>query len=226
MQKNSIWKIIQIASVLILAATVYLHLTGRIDVPDNNVEASKTETTTKQKERAVSSKKTKAKASASDASKTSESSSAEVNKDPDYWKNPSEKKPYPQLEAEDTLEVSVAKQRVYIKRGDQVLYTMLCSTGSGGVQATPTGDYVIEPERGETFLNSYSGEGANYWVSWKGHGLYLFHSVPIDEDGNYIVKEAQELGKKANSHGCIRLSVADAKWLYENAVTGMKVVIK
>ena len=39
----------------------------------------------------------------------------------------------------------------------------------------------------------------------------LLHSVPIDASGDYIEEEAEELGQKANSHGCIRLTVADAK---------------
>jgi lipoprotein-anchoring transpeptidase ErfK/SrfK len=141
------------------------------------------------------------------------------------WRNPSEKKAYPTLQEGDWIDVSLTKQRVKIMREDQVLYTMICSTGSGGDRATPTGTYAIQGERGETFFNQSSGEGANYWVSWKDHGIYLFHSVPIDSSGNYIEKEAEELGKKANSHGCIRLTVADAKWFYEHALYGMKVVI-
>ena len=46
------------------------------------------------------------------------------------------------------------------------------------------------------FFNESSGEGANYWVSWKDHGVYLFHSVPIDASGDYIEEEAEELGQK------------------------------
>ena len=49
--------------------------------------------------------------------------------------------------------------------------------------------------------------------------------MPTDENGNYITSEAKKLGKKASSHGCVRLSVADAKWLYNNVTTGTKVVI-
>lgn len=141
------------------------------------------------------------------------------------WRAPSESKPYPTLQASDWLKVSLTKQRTYLMRGEQVLYTMRCSTGSGGDRATPAGSYTIQPERGERFFNQASGEGANYWVSWKDHGVYLFHSVPIDRAGNYIASEAEELGQRANSHGCIRLSVADAKWLYSNVLTGMRVEI-
>lgn len=143
------------------------------------------------------------------------------------WKKPSQNKPYPDVNAHPDMwiKVSEAKQRVYLIDHGKTLYTMYCSTGSGGDRATPTGTYQIQSERGDHFFNQASGEGANYWVSWKDHGIYLFHSVPVDAQGNYIPSEAKELGKKANSHGCIRLSVPDAKWMYQNIKVGTKVVI-
>jgi lipoprotein-anchoring transpeptidase ErfK/SrfK len=61
-------------------------------------------------------------------------------------------------------------------------------------------------------------------VSWKGHGVYLFHSVIVDRQGNIIRSEALKLGHPA-SHGCIRLSLSDAKWVYEHIKAGTKVVI-
>lgn len=150
-------------------------------------------------------------------------SSSTKNEEPVDWQGPSENIPYPTLQTGDWVDVSIAQQRAYIKRGTTTLYTMLCNTGKDN--ATPIGEFVIEPERGDTFFNQNSGEGANYWVSFKNHGTYLFHSVPIDENGEYIVSEAEELGKEPISHGCIRLSIADAQWFYENAIEGMKVVI-
>ena len=178
------------------------------------------------KESAKESKKsTQAKSATEKSSETAQSSKAAGGTTAADWRHPSEDKPYPVLQAEDWIDVSLADQRVKIMRKDQVLYTMICSTGSGGDRGTPTGTYSIQGERGETFFNASSGEGANYWVSWKDHGVYLFHSVPIDASGKYIEKEAEELGQKANSHGCIRLTVADAKWFYEQALYGMKVVV-
>ncbi|AWP47112.1 L,D-transpeptidase [Levilactobacillus brevis] len=142
------------------------------------------------------------------------------------WRQPSENKAYPNLKQHPDawLDVNTSKQRVYIRHGQQILYTMYCSTGVGK-NKTPHGTYHIQAERGKFFYNQGSGEGARYWVSWKDHGIYLFHSVPTDADGNYIKKEAEELGKTAASHGCVRLSVADAKWVYNHVPYGMKVVI-
>ena len=143
------------------------------------------------------------------------------------WREPSESKAYPDLTQHPNawLDVNTSKQRVYIKDGSRVLYTMYCSTGTGKENGTPHGTFYIQAERGKFFYNQSSGEGAKYWVSWKDHGVYLFHSVPTDKNGNYIKSEAEELGKTAASHGCVRLSVADAKWVYTNVPYGMKVVI-
>ena len=143
------------------------------------------------------------------------------------WQSPSEKKPYPDVNAYPNMwvKVSTSKHRVYLMNGNKVLYTMLCSTGSKG-QETPKGTFEIQAERGDHFYNAQSGEGANYWVSFKDHGIYLFHTVPVDANGNYVVSEAEQLGKSSNSHGCVRLSVADAKWFYENIKTGTKVVVE
>ncbi|NLR32649.1 L,D-transpeptidase [Levilactobacillus tujiorum] len=143
------------------------------------------------------------------------------------WRKPSEDKAYPNLKTHPNawLDVNTSKQRVYIKDGDKVLYTMYCSTGTGKENATPHGTFAIQAERGKFFYNQSSGEGAKYWVSWKDHGIYLFHSVPTDQNGKFIKSEAEELGKNAASHGCVRLSVADAKWVYTNVPYGMKVVV-
>ncbi|WP_220728964.1 L,D-transpeptidase [Apilactobacillus xinyiensis] len=143
------------------------------------------------------------------------------------WRKPSENKPYPNMNIKkhNWLLVSINNQRVYVMNAqNKVLYTMNCSTGANN--STPRGTYHIQAERGGHFYNASSKEGANYWTSWKDHGIYLFHSVPVDKNGKYVISQAKELGKKANSHGCIRLSIADAKWVNRNIPFGTRVVIK
>ncbi|WP_396121421.1 L,D-transpeptidase [Apilactobacillus apisilvae] len=146
------------------------------------------------------------------------------------WRKSSENKPYPDMNIKNNnwLLVSIKKQRVYVMSSkNKVLYTMYCSTGSdNGDNMTPRGTYSIQAERGSHFYNAASGEGANYWTSWKDHGIYLFHSVPVNKAGKYLMKDAHQLGKKANSHGCIRLSVPDAKWINQHVPFGTKVEIK
>ena len=137
---------------------------------------------------------------AGDEAPTAETAKAstKTKMNPVNWKKSSQKNEYPDLDKHPHayLKVSIAKQRVYIQK-----------------------------ERGDFFYNAASKEGAKYWVSFKDHGIYLFHTVPTDKNGKFIPKEAQQLGKEAQSHGCVRLSVPDAKWIYKNVPEGMKVEI-
>lgn len=124
------------------------------------------------------------------------------------------------------IDLSVSKQRVYIKDGNTTLYTMVMSSGlnTSPDDSTPLGTYYVQPERGKWFYSAKVKEGAEYWVSWKNHGEFLFHSVPMDKDQNVIVSEAKKLGHPA-SHGCLRLTIPDAKWIYQHIQLGTKVVI-
>lgn len=151
---------------------------------------------------------------------------AQVQPTATSWQHSSENKPYPDMELKNHnwLDVSIKDQRVYIKNAaGKTLYTMFCSTGDDN--GTPRGAFHIQAERGEHFYNPSSKEGANYWTSFLDHGIYLFHSVPVDQTGHYLMRDAHELGRVANSHGCVRLSVPDAKWLNQNVPTKTKVVI-
>lgn len=142
------------------------------------------------------------------------------------WRQPSENKPYPDVTKYPNLEfvVSLAKQRVYLQANGKTLYTMYASTGID--HTTPTGHYAIQAERGTHFFNGHEMMGANYYTSWLDHGKYLFHSVPTDAKGNYIVAEANKLGKQPGSHGCVRLSIPDAQWIFTHAKVGMAVIIR
>ncbi len=120
------------------------------------------------------------------------------------------------------IEVDVTEQLVRIMGGDQVIKEMIASTGKQGHE-TPLGTFEIQ-NRGEWFFSEKYQQGAKYWVSFRDWGLYLFHSVVMDRDGNVIQEEAEKLGQPA-SHGCVRLSIEDAKWIYDNVPEKTKVVI-
>ncbi|MQS52048.1 L,D-transpeptidase [Companilactobacillus mishanensis] len=143
----------------------------------------------------------------------------------DAWKFPSEKKDYPNLDQHKDafLRVSLDDQKVYIMDGNQVLYTMNAATGEKK-SATPKGTFEIQ-NRGDHFYNASSDEGANYWTSFKDWGVYLFHTVPTDKAGNYVESEAEKLGTPS-SHGCVRLTIPDAKWINSKVPSGMKVVVE
>jgi lipoprotein-anchoring transpeptidase ErfK/SrfK len=94
----------------------------------------------------------------------------------------------------------------------------LCSTGG----ATPTGKYFMGYKRewGKLFGNVWG----QYPIGITGD--ILFHSVPYEymEKDSLETEEFNKLGTKA-SMGCIRLAVADVKWLYDNCPTGSPIHI-
>ncbi|MCI1974346.1 MAG: L,D-transpeptidase [Limosilactobacillus sp.] len=151
------------------------------------------------------------------------------------WQKSSETKAYPDVSKlkHFWIKVDLKANRTYLYDGKHVVYTMYSTGGiykkdpkTGKMKSmTPTGTFYVQQERGDSFYNARLKEGANYYTSWLNHGEYLFHSVPTNSDGSYNKKEAAKLGKSTGSHGCIRLSVADARWMEENLPVGTKVEI-
>lgn len=95
---------------------------------------------------------------------------------------------------------------------------MVCSTGS----ATPTsGTYKMSYKY--RWLALYGGVYGQYCTRIVGH--ILFHSVPYLESGNKGSLEYWEYDKLGTSAsaGCIRLTVQDAKWIYDNCKSGTEV---
>ena len=142
------------------------------------------------------------------------------------WLKPSQQIDYPDPAAHPSLslEVSLQDQRVYVRDGSELLYTMYASSGMG--DSTPRGSFRIQAERGDHFYNPSEGMGARYYTSFLNHGVFLFHSVPTDSSGSYIKEEADLLGVRPSSHGCIRLTVPDALWIMQSVPTGTPVLVK
>ncbi|MDC7124603.1 MAG: L,D-transpeptidase family protein [Spirochaetales bacterium] len=102
---------------------------------------------------------------------------------------------------------------------------ILSSIASSGLPDlfTPRGIFQIEPNRrGPWFFVKQYGVGIKYWVGFK--GVWLFHSIPFDENENIIKEEEAKLGEPA-SHGCIRLPVEVAEYIYNNVPEGSLVLI-
>lgn len=137
--------------------------------------------------------------------------------------------PYPILQPGEKIwiDASIDQQLVYLFQGSTRIYTMATSSGMESVSGdgSPLGVYHIQRQRGTWFYVPRYHEGAKYWVSWKGHGIYLFHSVPMDRHRKLLPAIAARLLKEA-SHGCFHLTVADAKWFYEHVPYGTTVVVE
>lgn len=120
------------------------------------------------------------------------------------------------------IKVTIDKQNVTVYDAkNRIVESFVCSTGLPGSD-TPKGTYKIQ-ERGYSFFSKTYQEGAYYWTQFSGD--FLFHSVPFDKNRNIETAEAAKLGTKA-SHGCVRLSMDNAKWIYDNIPRGTKVVIE
>lgn len=132
-------------------------------------------------------------------------------------------KPGESLEAQAKyyLDVSLEEQKLRIYQNGELIKEWIVSTGAN--DATPTGRFNIQ-NRGEWFFSNKYQQGAKWWVSFKDWGVYLFHTVPMDSNQNIIEDEAEKLGK-AVSHGCVRLEVENAKWIYDNIPQGSEVYI-
>jgi hypothetical protein len=118
------------------------------------------------------------------------------------------------------LKVSTAKQRVYAYAPDEneeytiLVRTMKCSTG---LNATPTPRAPTRPPPapapgGTTSRSSLSGPSTPT--------ISRGHHVPLgalqQQGGSPTSGSVRNLGRKA-SHGCVRLSVENAKWIYQTA---------
>lgn len=125
------------------------------------------------------------------------------------------------------VEVSIDRQRVYVyelnEAGEyELVQTFVCSTGMGN--STPRGIFL-------------DGGPANVWhhfskfdvwarYSFTIEGDIMFHSVLFSEKDTSTLREGSlyALGQKA-SHGCVRLSVKNARWLFEHCSHGKVVII-
>ena len=131
-------------------------------------------------------------------------------------------KPYP-----FRVEVSIDRQRVDIYQlGDDGQYTQVqsftCSTGLHN--STPRG----------IFLNGFPVNRWHYfekfacWAqySFDIEGDIMFHSViySSNKESSLRTSSLRHIGSPA-SHGCIRLQVEDAKWLFENCPRGSLAIL-
>ncbi len=114
---------------------------------------------------------------------------------------------------------------VYSKKSDgKTVKQVKCFTCSSGMDSspTPTGDFSII---GKHRWRSLQGDVFGQYCS-RIHGHILFHSTPYLKEKESSLDDAEydKLGTPV-SHGCIRMSVSDCKWIYDNAPLGTPVSI-
>lgn len=127
--------------------------------------------------------------------------------------------------------VSIKDQKVYIfskySNDIKLTKTMKCSTGTVK-NPTPLGIFILPKDTAYNvgtwyYFGEYNVYAIYYRRIIKG---YLFHSVLFRKknEASMVMSSQNNLGKRA-SHGCIRLSVGDSKWMYEHIKGGTRVEI-
>lgn len=100
---------------------------------------------------------------------------------------------------------------------------MICSTGTRE-NPTPLGTAIMPKTRARW----------GYFPTWDSHAQYLtridranaFHSVLYSQpdEMSLVVSSFEKLGTR-QSHGCVRLLVSDARWIYENCQAGTIITV-
>ena len=133
------------------------------------------------------------------------------------------------LGRQSSYEITVNRKRcqvmVYAKDGSNgyiiPVKTFTCSVGLPSTP-TPTGTfYTPNKYRWHTLMGPSYGQYCT-----RINGGILFHSVAGYNKTSYNIhaRDYNKLGSPA-SHGCVRLNVRDAKWIYDNCSLGTKVTI-
>lgn len=119
------------------------------------------------------------------------------------------------------IKVDLSNQRVNIFTKSEEKWVLdrsfICSSGKA---STPTvkGNFIIQ-DKGPMF-RAGSNTICNYYTRF--YGNYLFHTVLLDNNENI---QDGRLGTPL-SHGCIRLAIDDAKYIYTNIPYGTSVSIQ
>lgn len=107
--------------------------------------------------------------------------------------------------------IDTAKEKTYIFHGTVhhwiLIKTFICSTGR---DLTPTIKGTFQSLSKAYFIYDRKFHCYLKYVTQIYNG-YLMHSVILDKNGRVV---DGTLGRK-RSHGCVRLSLADSRWIYE-----------
>lgn len=100
---------------------------------------------------------------------------------------------------------------------------MLCSTGLGS--RTPVGTFSMGAYRLRFSLFDRDGRYGQYWTQIR-RAIYFHTTLYTRRDAaSYQASTFRELGEKA-SHGCIRLTVPDARWMWYHIAPGTSCTIR
>ncbi len=118
------------------------------------------------------------------------------------------------------IEIDLATQKLIYLVGGQPWKEFIISSGKPSM-ATPKGNYTIINKVSKAWSNAYK-LWMPYWMGLD-HGQFGIHELPVWPSG--YREGADHLGKPV-SHGCVRLGIGPAKYIYDRVSQGTEVVIK
>ena len=123
--------------------------------------------------------------------------------------------------------VVLDEQRVYIYNyRKHLIATLPASTGVK--DQTPVGTFKVFSQSAQAVYSPSPNERMRWMTRFtKGRegGNIGFHGIPYKVTKTGEIPFATPLGIAPSSHGCIRMRVADAKWLFDNMKIGTVVSV-
>ncbi|MDO8282288.1 MAG: L,D-transpeptidase [Thermodesulfovibrionia bacterium] len=139
--------------------------------------------------------------------------------------------------------IDTAKNRLYMKKGEEILREAVISTGSGSILKDPSGkrEWVFDTPRGERTVKSKITNPA--WVKPDWAFVEEGEEIPTDNRdrvetgmlGDYALSigngylihgtlYTRLLGRSV-THGCVRVGDEDLEYVYKNTPIGSKVIL-
>jgi lipoprotein-anchoring transpeptidase ErfK/SrfK len=119
------------------------------------------------------------------------------------------------------------EQRVYVyNQRKRLIATLPASTGVD--DQTPVGTFKVFSQSAQAFYTPNPSERMRWMTRFtKGRegGNIGFHGIPYKVTKTGEIPFPTPLGVAPSSHGCIRMRVADAKWLFHNMKIGTVVSV-
>jgi lipoprotein-anchoring transpeptidase ErfK/SrfK len=119
------------------------------------------------------------------------------------------------------------EQRAYFYNTRRRLIATL-PISSGADDQTPVGTFKVYSKSAQTFYSPDPSERMKWMTRFtKGRegGAIGFHGIPYKVTKRGEIPIFTPLGQYPVSHGCIRVRVADAKWIFENMKIGTTVSV-
>ncbi len=144
-----------------------------------------------------------------------------------------EKRIYPDFEpgrfAGLYLDISLAKQTIYVVNGNERVASYIISTGRRQ-NPTPTGTYYLKNKIPLAQSRLYPGLWMKRWNALArtpdggGYQGYGIHDLPCFDPNCNQVEGQSHLGRPV-SHGCVRVEATGAGYIYDNLPVGTPVYI-